>query len=218
MSAPATPQPEPTPLNAAPPSGPATTWRRLMCVVYEAIILFGVIFFFGYAFSALTQFTGAEGWLRTTFQGFMFLVLGAYFSWFWSQGRWSLPMKTIGVKLVRHAPHETTQPTGSNSHTRADSSIAQPPHAASSPAHTGQAVPTAFQTVSLGRAAWRYTLASAMFWGGLALVWKASPWWLPLFFLPFFWSVFDRQRRTLYDVLAGTMLITVENRGKKRRT
>lgn len=153
-----------------------------MCVVYEAIILFGVIFFFGYAFSALTQFTGAEGWLRTAFQTFMFLVLGAYFSWFWSQGRWTLPMKTIGVKLVRSQPA----------------------------AGTGQ------PTVSLGRAAWRYTLASLMFWGGLALVWKASPWWLPLFFLPFFWSLIDRQHRTLYDILAGTMLVTVDARAGRK--
>ncbi|MDO4904566.1 MAG: RDD family protein [Lautropia sp.] len=232
-----------------PATSVATTWRRLMCVVYEAIILFGVTFFFGYAFSALTQFTGAEGWLRTAFQTFMFVVLGAYFSWFWSNGRWSLPMKTICVKLVRapgrpdgqlrslpagsgagyHGKH--LPPCHSGSQRRDSPGLDDDPNgAASAPvstmasghepsdsrATTAPATPLILPAVSFGRAAWRYTLASIMFWGGLALVWKASPWWLPVFFLPFFWSVFDRQRRTLYDVLAGTVLITCENRTPKR--
>lgn len=156
-----------------------------MCVVYEAIILFGVIFFFGYAFSALTRFTGTEGMLRTAFQLFMFTVLGGYFSWFWSQGRWSLPMKTIGVKLVRSTK---------------------------APLPARQATIDGFETLSLARAAWRYTVASIMFWGGIALVWKSSPWWLPVLCLPFAWSLFDRRRRTLYDLLAGTMLLTVDAR------
>lgn len=189
-----------------------------MCVVYEAIILFGVIFFFGYAFSALTQFTGAEGWLRTAFQAFMFLVLGAYFSWFWSQGRWSLPMKTIGVKLVRSQPAAQTTPPGRPD--TPDRPTAGQPVSTETATSTASApiAPTGHPTVSLGRAAWRYTLASLMFWGGLALVWKASPWWLPLFFLPFFWSLIDRRHRTLYDILAGTMLVNVDARAGRRGT
>lgn len=140
-----------------------------MTLVYESIILFGIVFFFGYAFSAISQYQGGAGTHRLVFQLYMFAVLGAYFGWFWSNGRWSLPMKTLGVRLVRNDAERSP--------------------------------------VSLGRALWRYTLASAMFWGGLALIWQASPWWLPVFLLPFFWSVFDPQRRTLYDVAAGTLLI-----------
>ena len=83
---------------ALPPAGP---WRRLMCIVYEGIILFGVVFFFGYAFSALTQFRGAPGPLRWAFQVFMGTVLAVYFTWFWSGGRRTLPMKTMGVRLVK---------------------------------------------------------------------------------------------------------------------
>lgn len=78
----------------------ASPWRRLMCLTYEAVILFGVIFFFGYAFSALTQFRGEPGLLRAAFQVFMFTVLGVYFGYFWSHGRRSLPMKTMAVALV----------------------------------------------------------------------------------------------------------------------
>jgi uncharacterized RDD family membrane protein YckC len=79
---------------------PADPWRRLMCIAYEGVILFGVVFFFGYGFSALTQFKGAPGTLRWAFQAFMFCVLAVYFTWFWSEGRRTLPMKTMGVRLV----------------------------------------------------------------------------------------------------------------------
>ena len=33
----------------------------------------------------------------------LFVVLGAYFVWFWSDGRRTLPMRTIGVRLVDDA-------------------------------------------------------------------------------------------------------------------
>jgi uncharacterized RDD family membrane protein YckC len=78
----------------------ADPWRRFMCVAYEGVILFGVLFFFGYGFSALTRFAGHPGLLRHAFQAFMFAVLGLYFVWFWSNGRRTLPMKTMGVVLV----------------------------------------------------------------------------------------------------------------------
>ena len=79
---------------------PATPWRRMMCISYECILLFGVLFFFGYGFSALAQFKGAPGPLRWAFQGFVFLVLAAYFTWSWSEGRRTLPMKTMMVSVV----------------------------------------------------------------------------------------------------------------------
>ncbi len=79
---------------------PADPWRRLMSAIYESVILFGVVFFFGYGYSALTQYKGTEGALRTGFQLFLFVVLGVYFVWFWSHGRWTLPMKTMGIGLV----------------------------------------------------------------------------------------------------------------------
>jgi uncharacterized RDD family membrane protein YckC len=78
----------------------ADPWRRFMCVAYEGVILFGVVFFFAYGFSALTQYKSQPGAMRYAFQGFMFVVLGLYFVWFWSHGRRTLPMKTMGVTLV----------------------------------------------------------------------------------------------------------------------
>jgi uncharacterized RDD family membrane protein YckC len=82
---------------------PAGVWRRFMCAGYEALILFAVAVFFGYAFSALTRFEGhlpqADG-LRLAFQIYLLLVIGVYFGWFWSRGRRTLPMKTLGVQLT----------------------------------------------------------------------------------------------------------------------
>lgn len=82
------------------PAVPAGPWRRLMCIAYEGVLLFGVLFFFGYAFSALTQFRGAPGPLRWAFQAFIALVLAVYFVWSWSGARRTLPMKTMSVRLV----------------------------------------------------------------------------------------------------------------------
>ena len=80
----------------------ANLWRRFMSATYESVMLFAVVFFFGYGFSALTQlkFNGQYSPLLVAFQIWMVVVLGVYFSWFWSNGRRTLPMKTMGVKLV----------------------------------------------------------------------------------------------------------------------
>lgn len=161
-------QVERVPLEGEPTVVDADPWRRMMAAVYEGVILFGVVFFFGYAFSALTSFRGEEGLLRTVFQLYMFAVLGAYFIWSWSNGRRTLPMKTMSVTLVAG--------DGSTPLTRA-------------------------------RATWRYLIASLLFWGIIGAVWQASIWWLLLWPAPFLWTLADRQRRTLYDVLAGTRLV-----------
>lgn len=79
---------------------PASPWRRFMSFTYEGVILFGIVFFFGYAFSAVTQYKGEAGPLHVAFQVWMFLVLGIYFTYFWSQGRRTLPMKTLSVALL----------------------------------------------------------------------------------------------------------------------
>jgi uncharacterized RDD family membrane protein YckC len=79
---------------------PAGLWRRSMAATYESVLLFGVVVFFGYGFSALLRFHGAPGPMRWAFQAFLFVVVGAYFVWFWSRGRRTLPMKTVGLWLV----------------------------------------------------------------------------------------------------------------------
>ncbi len=151
---------------------PADPWRRLMSAVYEGVILFGVVFFFAYAFSAISSFKGGEGPLRTAFQLYLFLILGVYFTWFWSRGRRTLPMKTMGVVLVDARQHQPLGPA---------------------------------------RAAWRYLVASLLFWGLLAAVWQASVWWLAVWPVPFLWTLFSPRRQALHDVIAGTLLVRSPN-------
>ncbi len=71
-----------------------------MSAGYESVVLFAIAVFFGYAFSAVVQYRGEAGILRHVFQVYLALVFGAYFSWFWSEGRRTLPMKTIDLRLV----------------------------------------------------------------------------------------------------------------------
>ena len=67
-------------------------WRRLACFVYEGVLLFGVLMISGYLFSTLTQQRHALLG-RHALQGFLFVVLGIYFVWFWSHGGQTVAMK-----------------------------------------------------------------------------------------------------------------------------
>jgi uncharacterized RDD family membrane protein YckC len=73
--------------------------RRLLCMVYEAVLLFGVVFIAGYLFSTLTQQRNGlthHLWLMS----WLGLVVGAYFVWFWTHGGQTLPMKTWRLRLL----------------------------------------------------------------------------------------------------------------------
>jgi uncharacterized RDD family membrane protein YckC len=75
-----------------------TLVRRLACMCYEGLLVFGVIFFAGLAFGLITQTRHAMD-NRHALQGFLFLVLGMYFVWFWSKGQ-TLAMKTWHLRLI----------------------------------------------------------------------------------------------------------------------
>lgn len=77
-----------------------TRKRRLAAIVYESMLLFGVIFVAGYLFDTLTQSKHAL-MLRHQRQAWLFFVLGCYFVWFWLNGGQTLAMKTWHIKLVR---------------------------------------------------------------------------------------------------------------------
>ena len=72
--------------------------RRLACMLYESVLLFGVVMTAGYLYSSLTQQRHAlEG--STGLQLFLFIVLGIYFAGFWSRGGQTLAMKTWRIRL-----------------------------------------------------------------------------------------------------------------------
>lgn len=67
-------------------------------MMYEAMLIFGVVFIAGWLFDTLTQSRHALT-LRHTRQFWLFIVLGAYFLYCWMQGGQTLAMKTWHIKL-----------------------------------------------------------------------------------------------------------------------
>jgi uncharacterized RDD family membrane protein YckC len=70
----------------------------MACWLYEGVLLFGVLFISSYLFSTLSQTRHALD-NRHWQQGFLFIILGIYFIWFWSKGQ-TLAMKTWRIRLV----------------------------------------------------------------------------------------------------------------------
>jgi len=73
--------------------------RRFACMMYEAVLLFGVVFLAGYLFDTLTQSRNALMW-RLIRQGVLFVAIGVYFVLSWRKRGQTLPMKTWNIRLV----------------------------------------------------------------------------------------------------------------------
>ena len=74
-------------------------WRRLAAFVYEGVLLFGVLMVAGLVYGLVTQQRHALVGLHGL-QAFLFIVLGLYFSWFWSHGGQTIAMKTWHIRLL----------------------------------------------------------------------------------------------------------------------
>jgi uncharacterized RDD family membrane protein YckC len=70
-------------------------------MLYESMLLFGVLFVAALLFSTLLQQKNALH-LRHYLQEWLFLVVAVYFVGFWSHGGQTLAMKTWHLKLVSH--------------------------------------------------------------------------------------------------------------------
>ena len=74
--------------------------RRLASGLYELLIVLAVVFIaslpFSYVFGDATH-----GWRRHLMQAWVLAVLAAYFTWFWTHGGQTLPMKTWRFRVVR---------------------------------------------------------------------------------------------------------------------
>jgi uncharacterized RDD family membrane protein YckC len=83
------------------PALPATpsVRRRLATMLYEAVILFGVVFLAGYLFSTLTQQRNGLTH-HNLLAGWIGFVVGLYFVWFWTHSGQTLPMKTWRLRVV----------------------------------------------------------------------------------------------------------------------
>lgn len=79
----------------------------MACWLYEGMLLFAVVFVAGWLFSTLSQSRHALD-NRFALQGFLFVVLGIYFTWFWARGQ-TLAMKTWHIRLVDPLGHPVSQ-------------------------------------------------------------------------------------------------------------
>jgi uncharacterized RDD family membrane protein YckC len=80
-----------------PPAPPRL--RRFACMMYEAVLLFGVVFVADYLLDTLTQSRNAL-MLRDVRQFWIFLAIGGYFLLCWRRSGQTLPMKTWHIRLV----------------------------------------------------------------------------------------------------------------------
>jgi uncharacterized RDD family membrane protein YckC len=73
--------------------------RRLASALYDSLLLMALVFIAAWPFIAFFG-DSTHGWRRHVLQGWIVLVAGAYFVWFWTQGGQTLPMKTWNIRVV----------------------------------------------------------------------------------------------------------------------
>ena len=73
--------------------------RRLISLLYESLLLFGVTSIAGLLFLAVAGGTPV-GWMRHVFQVYLFLVIGLYFTASWRRRGQTLAMKTWKLRVV----------------------------------------------------------------------------------------------------------------------
>lgn len=95
------------PLDSSAPGIDAPTprlRRRMACLVYEGVLLFGVVMVAGLFYGIVTRQThaliGTAG-----LRAFLFAVLAAYFVYFWTRSGQTLAMQTWHVRLVTREGH-----------------------------------------------------------------------------------------------------------------
>ena len=74
--------------------------RRLASALYDLLMLAALLLVATFPFLAFFG-DATTGWRRHVLQGWVLVVAGAYFAWFWTHGGQTLPMKTWRLRLVR---------------------------------------------------------------------------------------------------------------------
>jgi len=92
------------PIAIASPAGPGAApslWLRFSAAIYEAVLLFGVVFVasFGLLWAAgwTHPLAAAQRW---ALQAVLFVVIGAYFVGCWTRGGQTLAMKSWGLRVI----------------------------------------------------------------------------------------------------------------------
>lgn len=96
-------------MNAPQPTTTPSRLRRFACMMYEAVLLFGVVFLAGYLFDTLTQ-SKHPLLYRNARQLWLGLAIGVYFVLCWRRRGQTLPMKTWNIRLVDRDGQTPTVP------------------------------------------------------------------------------------------------------------
>lgn len=74
-------------------------WRRIICLIYEALLLLAVLFIASFVFHLIFRDTNAV-YFRPLFQFYLLVIMGYYFIWFWTHGGQTLAMQTWKMRIV----------------------------------------------------------------------------------------------------------------------
>jgi uncharacterized RDD family membrane protein YckC len=87
-------------VTLAPQLHAASFARRLASGLYELLIVVALVFIATLPFSYLFG-DATHGWKRHLLQAWVVVVMATYFTWFWTRGGQTLPMKTWRFRVVR---------------------------------------------------------------------------------------------------------------------
>ncbi len=74
-------------------------WRRIICMIYEFLLLLAVLFLASFIFHLIFSDPQAT-YFRPLFQFYLLVIMGYYFSWYWTHGGQTLAMQTWKMRLV----------------------------------------------------------------------------------------------------------------------
>ncbi|HUL40763.1 MAG TPA: RDD family protein [Burkholderiales bacterium] len=78
---------------------PAGLLRRLLSMLYEALLLFAVWWAAGFLFVGVAHGVSSP-WVRSVFQLYLLSVAAAYYAWCWLHGGQTLAMKSWHIRLA----------------------------------------------------------------------------------------------------------------------
>jgi uncharacterized RDD family membrane protein YckC len=74
-------------------------WRRTICLIYDLLLILAILFIASFIFHFIFSDTQAA-YFKPLFQFYLFIIMGYYFTWFWTHGGQTLAMQTWKMRLV----------------------------------------------------------------------------------------------------------------------
>jgi len=74
-------------------------WRRTVSLLYESLLLLAVLMIASFIFHLIFRDINAS-YFRPLYQFYLAIVMGYYFTWFWTHGGQTLSMQTWKMRIV----------------------------------------------------------------------------------------------------------------------